>query len=161
MASQPRSSAAGVDRPGEAPRSSAVGVGRPGARLARDRRREAAPPPSDPVDARGGVRAARHRRRANVRRRRYIVAGVMAFAGLLAALGLGRQLFFAGDDAPLHARIDALVAANASGPLAEIASDGEFLRRVYLDLAGRPPSVEEAKAFLADPAADMTSRGRS
>jgi hypothetical protein len=31
-----------------------------------------------------------------------------------------------------------------------IASDGEFLRRVSYDLIGLPPSVEEARAFLAD-----------
>ncbi len=33
---------------------------------------------------------------------------------------------------------------------AELASDAEFLRRVYLDLVGRIPSVAEARAFLDD-----------
>ncbi len=33
----------------------------------------------------------------------------------------------------------------------ELAGDGEFLRRVYLDLMGLPPSSEKLQAFLADP----------
>src|SRR5262245_51403049 len=60
----------------------------------------------------------------------------------------------ADDTAALFARIDSLIEAKAGGPLAEKSSDAEFLRRVYLDLAGRVPSVEETRAFLADPAAD-------
>jgi hypothetical protein len=38
------------------------------------------------------------------------------------------------------------------------AGDAEFLRRVYLDLAGRIPSVPEARAFLADTKADKRAR---
>ena len=34
-----------------------------------------------------------------------------------------------------------------ASPLAE---DGEFLRRVMLDLVGYPPSLEQVKAFMAD-----------
>ena len=34
------------------------------------------------------------------------------------------------------------------------AEDEELLRRVYLDLAGRTPSVSEVRAFMSDPAAD-------
>ncbi|MEV8511078.1 DUF3152 domain-containing protein [Dactylosporangium sp. NPDC051484] len=66
-------------------------------RLSSDRRREPVALPSDPVAARDTVRAARHRRRQDARRRRYLVAGVMSSAGLIAALGLGRQLIFAED----------------------------------------------------------------
>ncbi|MER7001671.1 DUF3152 domain-containing protein [Dactylosporangium sp. NPDC000555] len=66
-------------------------------RLISDRRREPAALPSDPLAAREIVRAARQRRRRDARRRRYLVAGVMASAGLIAALGLGRQLIFTGD----------------------------------------------------------------
>ncbi|MEV6932056.1 DUF3152 domain-containing protein [Dactylosporangium sp. NPDC051485] len=68
-------------------------------RLISDRRREPEPLPSDLTAARDMVRAARHRRREEARRRRYTVAGVMAFAGLVAILGMGRQMLFA-DDAP-------------------------------------------------------------
>lgn len=50
----------------------------------------------------------------------------------------------------LHIAIDELVAAKAKGEIAPTAADGEFLRRVYLDLAGRIPSRDEAVQFLAD-----------
>lgn len=54
------------------------------------------------------------------------------------------------DSLPLSTRIDQLIAAAADGPLAPQSSDAEFCRRVYLDLAGRIPSLEETRAFLAD-----------
>jgi hypothetical protein len=38
------------------------------------------------------------------------------------------------------------------------ASDAEFLRRVYLDLAGRIPSVEETRTFLRDSREDKRTR---
>lgn len=41
---------------------------------------------------------------------------------------------------------------------AETCSDSEFIRRVHLDLIGILPSVEQTRAFLADPAADKRSR---
>lgn len=60
---------------------------------------------------------------------------------------------------PLHQRIDALILAKASGqPASALADDGEFLRRVYLDLAGRIPSVQETKAFLQDKSADRRAK---
>src|SRR4051812_24016992 len=52
--------------------------------------------PSDPREAREVVRAARHRRRMEARRRKQLVAGVMAGAGVIAVLGLGRLVFFGG-----------------------------------------------------------------
>ncbi len=38
------------------------------------------------------------------------------------------------------------------------ASDAEFLRRVYLDLAGRIPRVREVRDFLEDPSSDRRAR---
>ena len=42
----------------------------------------------------------------------------------------------------------------------EIASDAEFLRRVYLDLIGIPPTPEETRAFLAEPGEQRLKRSR-
>ena len=41
---------------------------------------------------------------------------------------------------------------------ARVADDAEWLRRVYLDLAGRIPSVTEARTFLADRRGDKRTR---
>lgn len=41
---------------------------------------------------------------------------------------------------------------------APLADDSEYLRRVYLDLAGRIPSVDEVRAFLADQSADKRAQ---
>ncbi len=60
---------------------------------------------------------------------------------------------------PLHARVDRLIAAKAEGkPASALADDAEFLRRVYLDLAGRIPSAAEARAFFDDTSADKRAR---
>jgi hypothetical protein len=59
------------------------------------------------------------------------------------------------------ARIDQLLAARwvrAEIQPAQPTDDAEFCRRIYLDLAGRIPSVAEARAFLADKAPDKRSR---
>ena len=50
----------------------------------------------------------------------------------------------------LSARIDSLVEADQVGPVAAVAGDAEFLRRVTLDLHGLIPSSNEARAFLDD-----------
>ena len=45
-----------------------------------------------------------------------------------------------------------------SVPHAGLASDGEFLRRVYIDLIGRIPTLEEVLAFEADRGSDKRDR---
>lgn len=63
--------------------------------------------------------------------------------------------------AALAAKIDARIAAGYSTakvtPSSQ-ADDAEFLRRVYLDIAGRIPRVSEARPFLADPSSDKRQR---
>jgi hypothetical protein len=59
---------------------------------------------------------------------------------------------------PLHQRIDEKIAGKPGFAPAPQASDAEFLRRVYLDLTGKIPSAAEARAFLADNAADKRAR---
>jgi hypothetical protein len=88
-------------------------------RLSSDRRRLPVPLPSDPSAAREVVRTARHRRREQARRRRLIVAGVMLAGLLIAALGLGRQLFFKGqgaDPAPVKVNKEQPMLAPPSQP---------------------------------------------
>ena len=62
---------------------------------------------------------------------------------------------------PLHTQIDLLVEAKAKAdgvPLSAPADDAEFVRRAYLDFAGRIPTADEAKAFLADTSTDKRAK---
>jgi hypothetical protein len=59
---------------------------------------------------------------------------------------------------PLHERIDAAIESRLDGAPAGPASDAEFLRRAWLDLAGRIPPADESREFLADPADDKRQR---
>ena len=58
----------------------------------------------------------------------------------------------------LAAKIDKLVEAQAGGALNPPATDAEFVRRLYLDVIGRIPSLAEAQAFLADKGADKRTK---
>ncbi|MBM4069396.1 MAG: DUF1549 domain-containing protein [Planctomycetes bacterium] len=51
---------------------------------------------------------------------------------------------------PVHQRIDKATAERNGGAMASLASDAEFLRRVYLDLTGIIPAAAETRKFLAD-----------
>jgi hypothetical protein len=67
----------------------------------------------------------------------------------------------AADVQALAAKIDQLLAQHWSQSKVEVApraSDAEFLRRVFLDIAGRIPSVAEAREFLRDPRTDRRAR---
>jgi len=58
-------------------------------------------------------------------------------------------------DEPLHVRIDGLIAAKATARVVSAAADdAEFARRVYLDLAGRIPTCQEARTFLGESSPD-------
>ncbi len=56
--------------------------------------------------------------------------------------------------APLHARIDEQIAQGHVGPLSPVASDADFVRRIYLDLTGMIPSAAAVRTFLADASLD-------
>lgn len=76
----------------------------------------------------------------------------------LATLGLLARNSEASGNEPLHERIDRIVESSAVGGTAPVASDEEFIRRVYLDLAGMTPPVGEVRAFLADASSDKRAR---
>ena len=61
---------------------------------------------------------------------------------------------------PLSLQIDEVIASSYHGPKIPLASDPEFLRRIFLDLIGRGPNLEETRNFFrriesagSDPAA--------
>jgi Protein of unknown function (DUF1553)/Protein of unknown function (DUF1549) len=56
---------------------------------------------------------------------------------------------------PLYVRIDTIIEKAAKGQtISAVAEDGEFLRRVTLDLTGNIPTVDITKKFLSNTASD-------
>jgi Protein of unknown function (DUF1549)/Protein of unknown function (DUF1553) len=79
--------------------------------------------------------------------------GLVLILVLLIATGAARA------ETPLHQEIDQAVAAALPNKLAAgPASDADFLRRIYLDLAGMIPTATEARAFFQDASPDKRSR---
>jgi hypothetical protein len=67
---------------------------------------------------------------------------------------MGDRSGFAWQEVPEYNWIDTLVyekLRQIKVQPSDVCTDGEFLRRVYLDLTGLPPEPEVIKAFLADP----------
>jgi len=74
---------------------------------------------------------------------------------------MGDRTGWAWQDMPRHNYIDEHIdnkLKKVKSQLSELASDGEFCRRVYFDLTGLPPTPEQAKAFFADPTATKEKR---
>jgi hypothetical protein len=86
-----------------------------------------------------------------------VLTVLLSAAGLLSA-GLTSRLHA---DEPLHVRIDRLIAAKTpeyTKLAAPLASDGEFLRRVSLDLTGMIPTTADTRSFLADTSPDRRAK---
>lgn len=79
-------------------------------------------------------------------------------AGWILPFLLSVALAAASEPVPLAAAIDAIVEADAVGPLSPPCSDADFVRRAHLDLVGTIPTAERARQFLADSGADKRSR---
>ena len=62
------------------------------------------------------------------------------------------------DSRPLSAQIDSIIAASHVGETATIANDYDFVRRVYLSLIGRTPSVDELKTFVSSTDSDKRNK---
>ena len=80
--------------------------------------------------------------------------GIRSRSGFWLALGvMALSSAFASAQGPLHERIDRAIAAaqpDFAKKAAGLASDAEFLRRIYLDLTGSIPTSAQARAFFED-----------
>lgn len=77
---------------------------------------------------------------------------------LSGALWLFITAFTASAVEPLRERIDKTLETAQPAPLAPLAGDADFLRRVLLDLTGSIPTAAEARAFLDDAAPDKRAQ---
>jgi len=78
---------------------------------------------------------------------------------LVASLTLAFSASLARAKGPLHRQIDALILAAADGQqAAPRSSDADFVRRIYLDLAGRIPTAAECRRFLEDTSPDKRAK---
>ncbi|MCA9201590.1 MAG: DUF1553 domain-containing protein, partial [Planctomycetales bacterium] len=76
---------------------------------------------------------------------------LVAFAGIALAEPARAQ-------APLHERIDAMLESAHPAQPAPLASDAEFVRRIYLDLIGTIPTADEARQFIDDQSPDKREK---
>ncbi|MCX5661014.1 MAG: DUF1549 domain-containing protein [Planctomycetota bacterium] len=113
-------------------------------------------PQTRPSRAAGWVRARSFREVLRL----YLVAGVVAalvWGGVAGyrkvRLGMAERSL----TRTIDARIEASLASEKAA-LAPEADDAHFLRRAYLDLTGAGPTVEAARAFLADRSGDKRER---
>ena len=82
---------------------------------------------------------------------------------LLCLVVVGFPQYIAAEDPapPLHRQIDELVNRRLTVlkiTPAEISSDAEFMRRIYLDLTGVIPTAGQARTFLDDSTPDKRQR---
>ncbi len=74
---------------------------------------------------------------------------------------MGDRAGFVWKDPPANNYVDELVAVKLkrtkTAP-SELCTDAEFIRRVYLDLAGLPPTADQVREFLADERDSRTKR---
>ncbi|MCA9061549.1 MAG: DUF1553 domain-containing protein [Planctomycetaceae bacterium] len=96
--------------------------------------------------------------------RRGEAAALIRFEGNYAAVPvsvLGNRDGFEWQPSPEYNQIDTLVNARLQKlkilPSGD-ATDAEFLRRVYLDITGVPPSVDAVRAFISDPTESRAKR---
>ncbi|HYF00745.1 MAG TPA: DUF1553 domain-containing protein, partial [Planctomycetota bacterium] len=92
-------------------------------------------------------------------------AAVLArYEGAYAATTLtvmGDRTGFTWQDPPVYNRIDELTAEKWKRLKirpSDVCTDAEFIRRAYLDLTGLPPSADEVRAFVGDPAESRAKR---